>query len=68
MRTGCSRLAGATIRDRLELPVDLHGRSYTVHRTTTGVTIRSGGATGSIVFNAATAGGNGQYAILKFAR
>ena len=56
----------ASKHDRLQLPADLHGRTFTVHRKSAGVTVRSQWATDSIVFDVATTGGAGQYAILRF--
>lgn len=56
----------ATVVDRVPLPPDLHGRSYTLHRKTAGVTIRSAHATESLVFDVVTTAGAGQYAILRF--
>lgn len=56
------------IADQVDLPADLHGRTFTVHRKTGGVTVHGEAATDSIAFSVVTAGGAGQYAILRFAR
>lgn len=58
----------ASVSDRVSLPADLHGRSFTEFRKTGGVEVRSKFATDSVAFSVTTSGGAGQYAILRFAK